>query len=265
MAAEHKYRFDNEAVLYDSIRPKYPEELFEKLIKVAGLQSGAKLLEIGPGTGQATIPLAKKGYGITAIELGENLAKLAKQNLLPYKNVKVLVGSFENTNLPAASFDLVFVATAFHWIDPAIQFTKPYDLLKVGGHLAIINTVHVSDEADDIFFKATHPIYNKYDSNNVIPVEHTNKIVTLPRISGLKPQDGDDSLFSQVSFDVFPLQIEYSSNQYTDLINTYSPTLAMDRSQRTKFLSELRSLIDNQFGGKITKHFAMTLTIAAKK
>src|SRR5689334_14109367 len=112
-----KHTFDEVAALYNIARPRYPEKLFSTLIEVTGLHGNSKLLEIGPGTGQATKPLAKRGFDITAIELGAALSEVAKYELLDYKNVRVYTGAFEEITLPAKSFDLIFAATSFHWID----------------------------------------------------------------------------------------------------------------------------------------------------
>lgn len=143
--------FDGAAKLYDKIRPVYPRALFDALVKKANLQTDAKLLEIGPGTGQATLPLANRGYEITAVELGKELAEVARVNLHDYPKVQIITGAFEDTALPPGTFDLIYAATAFHWITPEERYKKPYELLKPGGYLAIIHTNHVSDEAGDNF------------------------------------------------------------------------------------------------------------------
>lgn len=117
--------FNNEAELYYAVRPRYPEKLFDALVENAELQEGAKLLEIGPGTGQATEPLAKRRYDITAIELGTDLAEVARKTLGKYKNVDIITGAFEDVELLPQSFDLVYAATAFHWIKPEVKFIKP--------------------------------------------------------------------------------------------------------------------------------------------
>jgi len=154
--------FDQQAQLYHEIRPRYPEALFDTLVNVAALSPQARLVEIGPGTGQATRPLAKRGYQITAIELGSALADVARHELRPYPNIQVVTGAFEEIDLPADTFDLVYAATAFHWIRPELRYVKPHHLLKASGHLAVIHTHHVSDERGDQFFKATQPIYERY-------------------------------------------------------------------------------------------------------
>src|SRR3954464_10618732 len=103
-----RHTFDEVALLYNEARPHYPDELFSTLITVTGLHENARLLEIGPGTGQATKPLAKKGFNITAIELGVALAEVAKHELSNFKNVQLATGAFEDVALPAGFFDLVY-------------------------------------------------------------------------------------------------------------------------------------------------------------
>jgi ubiquinone/menaquinone biosynthesis C-methylase UbiE len=52
--------FDDVAERYDRARPGYPAELFDDLAALTGLRAGDRVLEIGPGTGQATLPLARR-------------------------------------------------------------------------------------------------------------------------------------------------------------------------------------------------------------
>src|SRR5256885_12225749 len=69
--------FDQAAELYDRARPGYPRELFDDFAELGQLRPGDRVLEIGPGTGQATVPMAERGFHITAIELGPSLAAVA--------------------------------------------------------------------------------------------------------------------------------------------------------------------------------------------
>src|SRR5215470_14160852 len=138
--------FDDVAELYDAIRPRYPEALFGALVNAARLQPDAHLLEIAPGTGQATLPLARRGYHITAVELGANMARVAQANLKDYPQVEIINASFEEADLPLGGFDLVYVASALHWITPAARFAKPHAHLKKAGQLAVIRRNKVSDE-----------------------------------------------------------------------------------------------------------------------
>ena len=86
---QRRETFDREADVYERIRPGYPEELFQDVIKLSKIPANGDILEIGCGTGQATLPFARRGYSIHCIELGENLAAIAKKNLAQYPNAKV--------------------------------------------------------------------------------------------------------------------------------------------------------------------------------
>lgn len=153
---------------------------------------------------------------------------------------------------------MVYSAIAFHWIRPEIQFTKPHQLLKSNGHLAIIHTNHVSDEKGDAYFFATQPIYKKYDPTD-------DQDFRFPKTADLKPTAIDTNLFDLTLFETFPMVIKYTAEQYAALLNTYSSTLAMTPEVREQFLGEIISLINREFGDQLTKHFAMSLTVAIKR
>ncbi len=239
-------------------RPHYPKELFDKLVNDTRLPKSAELLEIGPGTGQATKPLAERGFHITAVELGRELAAKAREVLTGHPNAQIISGDFENADLPRKHYNLVYSATAFHWIKPEVRFTKAHALLKPGGYLAIIHTEHVSDEKGDAFFHAAQPVYKCY-----VPGSGDSSF-RLPRSNDLKPPLIDTALFTLESFTGFPLVISYDAEGYTGLLSTYSPIIVLPDEQRKKFLKGIGRLINEHFGGTIERHFTMTLTIARK-
>ena len=251
--------FSKGAELYQSVRPQYPPELFVTLIKNSKLQPDAKLLEIGPGTGQATEPLAKFGYDITAIELGVNMAEMARRHLVKYRNVKIITDSFETVRLPADYFDLVYAATSFHWVGPTVKFTKPYKILRPNGHLAIIDTNHVSDGNGDKFFFASQPIYKKYK-----PGGSYDANLRLKNANELLAVKVPEEFFTQVYFGVFNQVLFYSAKEYVQLLNTFSPIISMKQKQRDEFLAAIENLIKEKFSGQVEKHLAMTLTLVKK-
>jgi tRNA1(Val) A37 N6-methylase TrmN6 len=98
-AERHQLRkrsFDAAARLYDKFRPGYPEPLFDDLVQLSGIPAGGRILEIGPGTGQATLPLAGRGFSILGLELGASMARLCRKNLRGFPNVEILTTSFED-------------------------------------------------------------------------------------------------------------------------------------------------------------------------
>src|ERR687885_2663713 len=143
--------FDEAAELYDRARPGYPAALFSELAELACIGPGCRVLEIGCGTGQATVPLAERGCEIVCVELGASLAAVARRKLARFPSVRVEVTAFEAWPLPAEPFDTVCAATAFHWIDPAVRVTKAARALRRGGALAPIATHHIAG-GDAAFF-----------------------------------------------------------------------------------------------------------------
>lgn len=254
-----KTTFNQAAWLYDKARPHYPDVLFQTLIDMARLENDARLLEIGPGTGQATRPFAQRGFAIVAVELGQELAEVARQNLGGYSNVEVVTAAFEDAVLPPAAFDLVYSATAFHWIKSEVQFTKPHHLLKASGHLAIIHTHHVSDEAGDDIYWRTKPIYNKF-----FPSDPEDGAFSPPRLADIQPPVFDTTLFELIDFELFPLTVTYTAEEYTALISTFSPTLALPQAERLMFLNEIQSVVNQNLGGNVRKIYAMSLALAKK-
>jgi ubiquinone/menaquinone biosynthesis C-methylase UbiE len=253
--------FDDVAELYDAIRPRYPEALFDELVVAAGLRSGMHLCEIAPGTGQATQTLARRGYRITAVELGANMARIARDRLKDYPNVEIVHSSFEEVDLPVRALDLVFVATAFHWIDPSVRFEKTHALLKHAGHLAIIHRNHVSDGQHDAFTKAAQPIFKRYRRGTAAGARSYDP----RRIADLKPEPVDTALFTHTHFRTFPMTARYSVDEYVNLLRTYSPTLAMTPAARRLFLEDIRQLILDDFQGEVLQHYAMSLQVAQSK
>jgi ubiquinone/menaquinone biosynthesis C-methylase UbiE len=250
--------FDIDPVLYDSARPYYPDSLFTKLLEATQISEGASLLEIGLGTGRATAPLADRGFKITAIDIGTNMVKFAQQKFAQYTNVEVINASFEVIELTKNHFDLIYSATAFHWIDPKVKYAKSHELLKQAGYLAIIGTEHVSDEHGDDFFHATQPLYNKW-----IPSE-TNNGYRLPEAVDILPEPFDEELFSPILFDKFPVRIDYDTVTYCELLRTFSDLLSLPKAAQEGFLGEMAELIRGDFNDKITKHSVISLSIARK-
>jgi trans-aconitate methyltransferase len=133
--------FDQAAEIYHRVRPDYPEALFDDLNVLAGLAPGDRLLEVGCATGKATLPLARRGFSITCLELGSELAAVARRNLAGF-DVEVIAGRFEDWP-PGEPVSLVFAATAWHWIDPRVRYQRAWEALRPGGHLALWAQGHV--------------------------------------------------------------------------------------------------------------------------
>src|SRR5215207_9842295 len=150
-AARLRVTFDQDAERYDRARPGYPPAVFDDLAELAGIGPGCRVLEIGCGTGQATVPLAERGCEIVALEIGPRMAAVARRNLARFPSVRVVTAGFEEWPLTPEPFDVVMSATAFHWLDPAVRVIKAADALRPGGALATIGTHHIAGGTEGFF------------------------------------------------------------------------------------------------------------------
>jgi len=97
--------------VYDEIRPTYPAELFDAFFSLLGVQP--EILEVGPGTGQATRDLLARGAVVHAVEISPSMAKKLRSNI-PTERLQVSVGDFETLDLAGESADAIFSASAYH-------------------------------------------------------------------------------------------------------------------------------------------------------
>jgi SAM-dependent methyltransferase len=143
--------FDAVAEAYDGVRPPLPEDLIDDVVELAHLPARGRVLEIGCGTGSATVAFAERGYEVVAVELGDGLATVARRNLAPFPNARVDTAAFEQWRLPDERFDLVTAFHAWHWLDPAVALDKAARALRPAGPLAIVGGTHVAG-GDTAFF-----------------------------------------------------------------------------------------------------------------
>ncbi len=257
MPRDERALFDTVAELYDRARPAYPPEVFDDLAELAGLREGARVLEIGCGTGQATLPLARRGYRITAVELGANLAAIARRNLAAYPDVEVVATAFEDWPLPSERFDLVFAATAFHWLDAAPALRKIAAALRPGGSVAILSGGHVAGGTSR-FFVDVQECYERH-------MPGTPPGLRLGRAEGLPvgaPEIDASGLFEAVRSRRYVWLREFTTHTYLDELGTYSSHLALDEKHRSALLSCIAALIDGRYGGRITKAYVTDLDVA---
>ena len=254
--------FDAASSLYDEVRPGYPGELFEDVVSLSGVPPRGRVLEVGCGTGQATLPPARRGYEILCVELGENLAATARRNLAAYPRVEVRIGDFEETPLPEGSFDLLISATAFHWVDPAVAYPKAARSLRPGGAIALFWNEHVSTDADEGFFAAAREVYER-EAPEIFDGHHGGP----PRPEEL-PNRGEEiersGLFGAVVRCSYLWEKAYDARGYLRVLDTYSGHIALGEATRARPYAGISRLIQEGYGGRIVKGYATSLYVARK-
>jgi SAM-dependent methyltransferase len=248
--------FDSIAELYDRARPSYPGVLIDDLIALVAIPDGGRVLEIGCGTGKLTLPLAKRGFRIDAIELGPSLAAVARRNLAPFPDVAVHNAAFEEWPLPAEPYDLVVSATAFHWIDPAARFTKTATALRPDGALAIIETQHVAG-GDEAFFNEVQACYEAHDPTVELGLRLQPATSFRTDISGPGAER-----FATAETRRYDVEIPYTTDQYIDVLHTYSGHIELPSPNQRALYGCIRGLLDARYGGRIRKQYLFLLAVA---
>ena len=147
---DERFTFNEDVKNYDKWRPTYCKELFNDIIQYSELNQNKKAVEVGIGTGQATLPFLMTGCYVTAIELGKNLSEYSKEKFKEYINFSIYNTSFEDFEDNDNSVDILYSATAFHWIPEDISYPKALRLLKNGGTLALFWNKPFPSQKDDL-------------------------------------------------------------------------------------------------------------------
>lgn len=255
---DKRLSFDRVPEIYDRARPTYPAALFDALL---GYASGRKprVVEIGPGTGQATGSLLERGARVTAVELGPNLARFLRKKLEADRCLDVVNTSFEDAALPDSAFDLVIAATAWAWLDPAVRVLKSHRLLRPRGALGVISTNQIRSAADGGYFERVQPIYRRYDPEDT-GVELPGEDVAPAEVAEIE----SSGLFDQVRLYRHRWDQTYTSQQYADLVRSYSGTQLMRPATAEALIAELCRVIDEEFGGLMVRPLVVTLTVGRK-
>jgi len=252
--------FDEVPELYDRARPSYPAQLFDELAELVGIGPGCRVLEIGCGTGQATVPLAERGCRVVAVELGPGLAAFARRKLASFANVEVVTAAFEDWPPPAEPFDVVFSATAFHWLDPAVRVTKSADVLRRGGALATVATFHVAGGTDG-FFVDVQDCYERFDPA-------TEPGLRQPAADSVGRDDrelAESGRFDDAVFRRYEWERRYTAEQYRDLLLTYSGHRALPDGPQRDLLGCIDELIRGRYGGSVMKRYLNELRVARRR
>lgn len=128
--------FDSVASTYAKLRPGYLNELYQDIFGFIPIGEASNVVEIGIGGGQATLPILQTGCTLTAVEYGEHFSEICREKFKNFPKFSVVTGKFEEVDFQEESCDLIFSASAFHWIPEEVGYRKVFSMLKKGGAFA---------------------------------------------------------------------------------------------------------------------------------
>jgi len=141
----HHARFSDRAEDYAQHRPSYPDALLDYLGGF-GLQPGARVADIGSGTGILTELMVDRGATVFAVEPNQPMREEAERRLSGLAGFCSIDGSAEATELSSNSIDLITAAQAFHWFDLPATRVEWERIAKPGAWTALIWNERVDDE-----------------------------------------------------------------------------------------------------------------------
>lgn len=247
--------FDLDAEAYDRTRPVCPAELFDDLVELAGLAPGARVLEIGCGTGQATVPLAGRGLDVTAVEVGPALAAVARRRLAGFPLARVVTAAFEEWEAGEEPFDAVVACNSLHWIDPVVRYRRAAALLRPGGRLAVCGSKWaLPPDAERIWTDVEEDYIAAGFGGEPPPPPDAIGPWRLP------PEAGP--FFEEIAARRYPFQVVYSAEDYLANLGTQSGTRALGEERRAEFLERVRVRL--RAWPRLTATFVGLLTIGRR-
>jgi protein-L-isoaspartate O-methyltransferase len=248
---------------YHSVRPGYPESLFKDIQIHGDLSKKSRLLEIGAGSGIATVKLAEIAGKVVAIEPGVHLADIAREQTRSLKNVEVLTGTFEDFET-TDKFDTLLAFTAFHWLKEEEKYQKVFDLLSDSGSLVLVwnsffqSSSKVATEVNHAYHEFLPDAYPQKST-----VDSINEGV-LAKLNKREQEMVQNPMFYTVYLQKYLTTYNYDSQTYPKLLNTYPKIVEIEEVRRMQFFSHISKIIE-QHGGKISVPVLTTLIIAKKR
>jgi len=245
-APKQRLAFGRVAEIYDRARPSYPPESVEAVIAFGNLRPPAPILEVGAGTGKATVLFARRGHPILALEPSAAMAAVARVNCAAFPAVEVVETEFEGWT-PATPYAAVISAAAWHWIDADVRYRRAHAALAPGGTLAALWTFPDWDRCD-----LRDPLRDAYrtaapDLTTEFPMHPASRPT---RLAGDWHAEVDAAgRFADATVQTFPWSLRYSAAAYTELLQTHQDHILLAEEPRAALLGAVTAVIDAAAAG----------------
>src|SRR5262245_22227111 len=252
--------FNEVPELYDRIRPGYPDELFEDLVAITGIDNRSSVLEVGCGTGQATRSLAALGCSVTAIEPGPDMAALARQRLAAFDNVTVEVSTFEDWDPSGAHFDALVAASSWHWVDPSIGWRRAFEVLNPKGWIALLGNIVVRRPGEPEVYAETADLHERFSPGN--PGWGHPPLEDEVLATGVVQYSAD--LFAAAIVRWYPTVQWFTGEGFADLLRSTSLYRQLDRDVREPLLEAIAERIRTRMGDRASRRYLSVLQVGQR-
>jgi SAM-dependent methyltransferase len=257
---EGRRLFGSDPAAYDRARPGHPERVYEVLAERCGLGPATPVLEVGPGTGQATRRLLALGASpLVALEPDKALAAHLRAAL--GERVEVRETTLEEAELEPAAYELAAAASCFHWIDEDAGLAQLLAALRPGGWAAIWWTHFGDPDAPDAFITATTPLLEGLVSSPTAgdpgrpPHAHDREA----RVAALERAG-----FGSIEHELVRWETSWDADGIRALYGTFSPIARLDEARRTEILDRIARVAAEDFGGRVERTLVTSLFVARR-
>lgn len=256
---EGRTLFGVDPAAYEAGRPGHPQHVYDVLAERCGLATGARILEIGAGTGQATHKLLEAGAGrLVVVEPDERLAAYLGER---FPQVEVLVAPLEEAELEPDAFDLAASASAFHWIDEPTGLAVVRDALRRDGWWAMWWTLFGEGGRKDDFMRAIDHLFTDLERSPSSGREGGPPFAldVDTRLAALA-----EAGFVDAGHDVVRWTVSWDTARLRALYSTFSPIQRLPDERREAILDELALVAERDFGGHVTRRLLTSLYTARR-
>jgi SAM-dependent methyltransferase len=269
-------RFDEVAELYERVRPRYPPALFDDVAQLTGAPPGARVLEIGCGPGQATRDLLARGWRVHGIEPGVDMAARARANFGDEFTVDIT--RFDDWDPQGATFDMLFSATAYHWVAPEVRWRLAAAVLPPGAWIVLATNRTVAGGTFDDVYRASEDLHARHapeiefgipqSARSILDEVHADRQDIGALWSSAESKSGPSlagELFTAPEIRSYEWLVGYDTDDAVGLLSTYSSYLRVPPDRRALLLDGIADIVRTQFGGTVTRRYLAVLAVATRR
>jgi SAM-dependent methyltransferase len=262
VATERRLAFAEIAELYDQARPSYPAALIDDVLRFAGVEPGAPAVEVGAGTGKATVLFAERGLKILALEPSGEMAAFARRNTVRFPDVVVREEEFERWT-PEQPVRLLYSGQAWHWIEPQVRFARAARALTEDGLLAAFwNRIRwevspLAGDLDEVYRRLAPELGERISEGPMHPANARGKDWMGDWQGSRKGRTG----FTDPDWHSYPWVARYTTSEYLSLLRTHSDHIVLDPARRQRLLKAVGAVIDRA-GGSLELEYVTRLGLA---
>ena len=254
--------FGEVAEIYHRVRPGYPEDLYDWILETSGVNQDELLIDVGCGTGKASISFVKRGFTVIGIEPDPMMARIAAREFNDFETFSIEQRTLDDFGAASAEAGLMYAGQSWHWMNPDTRFECAASALKPGGWLCVFwnrpeEMHHSFDREMDDLYAELAPHFN--DERFKVRLPGSKSV-----ISADSPVEEFDlsQLFGEVRTFEASWEQTISSEEHVQNLLTQSDHRILDEKLRTKLLRQVGEIIDNAGGGY--KQLFTTHAYAAK-